>query len=234
MSFVWKDAWVATLESRLAAGDTHAAIAVVLNDTFGTRYNSSTVCKKISRMRMPFGERVTGQKGWPDPIKQKLTELYNHAALLSYADLTSQINAEFGTDFSRNAVIGQSRRLGLKGKKPASTGGGVRRPRMPSDSEHRPRIRIIRANGNTTQQRIIVCTETAQPKLRAVDIVPLNLTLDELERGHCRQPFGDGPFLFCGHPVREGSSYCRAHHSLNYTAPIRKNPPVEYRHWRTA
>lgn len=39
---------------------------------------------------------------------------------------------------------------------------------------------------------------------------PLNLSLNDLEPHHCRWPYGDGPFVFCGHPKDEGS-YCAYH-----------------------
>jgi GcrA cell cycle regulator len=48
-----------------------------------------------------------------------------------------------------------------------------------------------------------------------VEIVPLNLSLLDLEPGNCRWPFGNGPFLFCGHPSMEGSKYCTPHFYLS-------------------
>jgi hypothetical protein len=39
-------------------------------------------------------------------------------------------------------------------------------------------------------------------------------TLLELEGGDCRYPFGDGPFLFCGDPAQDKSSYCSGHHEI--------------------
>lgn len=46
---------------------------------------------------------------------------------------------------------------------------------------------------------------------------PLNLTLDELREDSCRWPYGDGPFTFCGHPKKGGSSYCVTHHAMAFT-----------------
>jgi len=35
----------------------------------------------------------------------------------------------------------------------------------------------------------------------------------DLEDGDCRFPFGESaPYLFCGDPAQEKSSYCPAHH----------------------
>jgi GcrA cell cycle regulator len=59
-------------------------------------------------------------------------------------------------------------------------------------------------------------TETV--KLRCVEIDPRHLSLVELERGDCRYPYGgdeEGEAItFCGHPRREGSSYCAPHFYL--------------------
>jgi GcrA cell cycle regulator len=52
-------------------------------------------------------------------------------------------------------------------------------------------------------------------KLRCVAITPRHLALIELEPGDCRYPYGGDvegePITFCGHPRREGSSYCPSH-----------------------
>jgi len=39
----------------------------------------------------------------------------------------------------------------------------------------------------------------------------LHLNLSELEPRHCRFPYGDGPFTFCGHPKLANTSYCESH-----------------------
>jgi GcrA cell cycle regulator len=48
--------------------------------------------------------------------------------------------------------------------------------------------------------------------------VPRHLSLLELEPNDCRYPFGgdeDGEAItFCGHPRRQGSSYCVSHFHL--------------------
>lgn len=45
-------------------------------------------------------------------------------------------------------------------------------------------------------------------------VVPLNIDLDDLKNRQCRYPYGDGPFTFCGHPVRDNSPYCEEHHKI--------------------
>lgn len=51
---------------------------------------------------------------------------------------------------------------------------------------------------------------------------PLLVSIDDLASKMCRQPYGDGPFRFCGHKVKEGSSYCPYHHQINWR-PINKD-----------
>lgn len=45
-------------------------------------------------------------------------------------------------------------------------------------------------------------------------------TLFELEDNDCRYPYGNGPYLFCGDPKQEQSSYCSHHHSVCWVKPI--------------
>lgn len=50
--------------------------------------------------------------------------------------------------------------------------------------------------------------------LRCEEIVPLHVTLMDLQPNGCRYPYGDGPFTFCGHPKLIGASYCLDHFDL--------------------
>jgi hypothetical protein len=46
-------------------------------------------------------------------------------------------------------------------------------------------------------------------------------TLLELEDGDCRYPFGESaPYLFCGDPAQDKSSYCSACHAIAWVKPI--------------
>lgn len=126
---------------------------------------------------------------------------------------------------TRNAIIGRIHRMKLpapevkkplRPKKARAKKAGAKK----SSANHETMItRIVRSNGNSNQMRVLSVTERAQYKVRCVELEPLNKTLLDLERGECRQPYGDGPFTFCGHPAKEGSSYCVPHHHLNWQVP---------------
>ncbi len=66
-------------------------------------------------------------------------------------------------------------------------------------------------------------------QLRCVAITPRHLALIDLEPADCRYPYGGGaegePITFCGHPRREGSSYCASHvHLTSLSEPDEKRP----------
>ena len=67
-------------------------------------------------------------------------------------------------------------------------------------------------------QRPPVFEAVPMKKLRCVEIDPRHLSLMELKTGDCRYPYGgdaEGEAItFCGHPQREGASYCAPHFHL--------------------
>jgi hypothetical protein len=59
-------------------------------------------------------------------------------------------------------------------------------------------------------------TEKAKPKPKPKEVQPVSLA--ELERHHCRWPLGErAPYLFCAHPIEEGTPYCPAHCRASYS-----------------
>ncbi len=117
----------------------------------------------------------------------------------------SQAAAALG-GITRNAVIGKVRRLGLEGR--ASGNASLRKfhPRTPkAPSDRAPRKRYPSA----PQPRPNLAPEEIE--LRVAAVIPLHVTLMDLERHQCRYPYGDQAFTFCGHPQFGESSYCSAH-----------------------
>ena len=133
---------------------------------------------------------------------------------LPYSEIARRINAEFNTDYTRNATIGRARRMGLAG--PAEN-SRPRKPRKPRRVPFRKMRKHRAAKPRLVPQRPVL-RRAAALKLRCVGIEPRHLSLIALEVGDCRYPYGgdkdNEAITFCGHPQREGSSYCAAHFHL--------------------
>ena len=133
---------------------------------------------------------------------------------MSFAEAARALNERFGTACSRNAAIGRARRMGM-----SSPGRAKRavRPKSPKPIATRLRKRRERAlSGDAAKTD--VRERAAALQLRCVAINPRHVSLIELEEPDCRYPYGGDtegePITFCGHPRREGSSYCVSHFHL--------------------
>lgn len=169
------------------------------------------------------------QTNWASEHSDALRECL--AKGMSFAESADAINAKFDTAYSRNATIGRARRMGGVGPdRPAAL------PRSPQKVTP-PRLRKLRERQATESRGLVPSFERAERiKLRCVQIVPRHLSLMDLEAGDCRYPYGgddDGEAItFCGHPQREGSSYCAGHFHLTRgpgTASERAAVPVSLR-----
>lgn len=153
---------------------------------------------------------------WTDETKAFVAELYNAPGICSYSDMARLINDKFQTNYTRAAVLGVSRRMGLKGKPSAPSNKKTSSARVHLVG----RIRIVRAAGNTDNLRII---QTFQPEtispVRCAEVDPRMVSLIDLEKNECRYPYGENTILFCGHPIQPDSSYCPAHRALCYVKP---------------
>jgi len=136
---------------------------------------------------------------------------------MSYSEIAGAINEKFNTAYTRNATLGRARRMGLGS--PVRPGDEFAHwPKRPPPAKARrqpaPRERHI----SEFMRPMPVFEPVEMPKLRCVEIVPRQLSLVELEPGDCRYPYGgdeEGDAItFCGHPRRQGSSYCAPHFHL--------------------
>ena len=136
---------------------------------------------------------------------------------MSYSQIAEAINAKFGTFYSRNAALGRARRMGLC--RPDRRGDRLAHfPKRPPPAKaarlEQPRERHV----PEFMKPMPAFERIDQPKLRCVEVVPRHLALVELEVDDCRYPYGgdeEGDVItFCGHPRREGSSYCAPHFHL--------------------
>ena len=131
---------------------------------------------------------------------------------MSFGEAADAINAKFDTSFTRNAALGRARRMGLASShRPAEQ----RRPPQPS----LPRFREVRERSLSDSTAPVTPSRPREGvNLRCIEIVPRHLSLLQLEAGDCRYPYGgdaDGEAItFCGHPQRDGSSYCAGHFHL--------------------
>lgn len=125
----------------------------------------------------------------------------------SMAETAKALNIEFGTEYSRNAIIGRANRLGLKSNVPKSQ-GSKRQARYHGGEKPKYVRKIV-----VKKPPVFKC-DTATG-LRVADVVPRMITLIELAPGDCRWPYGDGPFVFCGCAVISEGSYCEAHQALS-------------------
>lgn len=139
--------------------------------------------------------------------------LRDHVASgLSFSQIAGEINRRFGTSYTRSAVIGRARRMGLattaRVDSPpiAPTTPGAARPARPN-----PPAALVQPPKSAFKR--------AEPvKLRCIGIRPRLVGLIELAQGDCRYPYGGDKegeeITFCGHPRQPGSSYCSPHFRL--------------------
>jgi GcrA cell cycle regulator len=136
------------------------------------------------------------------------------ALRLSFLEAARAINKKFKTAYSRNAVLGRAKRMGLAGHKklelpahatPSLNRLGEGRPAQPSTPRFLWPLPAIE--------------RTEPSKLRCVEIQPRHLSVVDLERADCRYPYGGDEeseaITFCGHPCHPGSSYCTPHFHLS-------------------
>jgi GcrA cell cycle regulator len=148
---------------------------------------------------------------WAREHSDALREYFGHG--MSFSEIAEAINARFNTAYSRSAVLGRAKRIGLaRADRPSDR--SRRRPgaRLPDPPQRRER----HAPAWPWPTPVI---EAVKPvKLRCVEIEPRHVSLLALEPDDCRYPYGgeeEGEAItFCAHPRRQGSSYCKAHFDL--------------------
>ncbi len=168
------------------------------------------------------------QINWPPEHCDALRECL--AKGLSFAEAADAINARFHAAYSRNATIGRAKRMGLAAlDRPKRLSRGSQQPHSPQLGKSGERAAEVKPEPPSSER-------PERVKLRCVQIVPRHLSVIELEAGDCRYPYGgdaDGEAItFCGHPQREGSSYCLGHFNLTRgpdTASDRAANPVALR-----
>ena len=136
------------------------------------------------------------------------------ARRLSFSEVAAVINKRFNTTYSRNAVIGRARRMGLAG---ADRPGPL--PCVQPQLNRPGELCSVVPKSPKFHWPMPPSREVKPVQPRCVEIEPRHLSLVELDRSDCRYPYGgdeEGEAItFCGHPRRPGSSYCTPHFHLS-------------------
>lgn len=122
------------------------------------------------------------------------------------------IGAEMG--LSRRAVVGKVYRLKLDKRATLvkKQRAGIR--------DMRPSRRVSNPVGASGFQVKSTAVRRATPD---ADVVPLHVSLDDLERGHCRWPYGESlPYTFCGCEKIDKGPYCYGHSELSKGVSLRQ------------
>jgi GcrA cell cycle regulator len=141
---------------------------------------------------------------------------------LSYSEIADAINLKFGTNYSRSAVLGRARRMGLCDVSPPKASP----PQAPVSPVSAISATLPCAEQRTPRLvRIPDFARTEAAPLRCADVNPRHVALIDLGRSDCRYPYGGDaegePITFCGRPRRKGAGYCTPHFHLT------RNPDIE-------
>jgi GcrA cell cycle regulator len=190
------------------------------------------------------------QSNWEEAHSTALRDYVEKG--MTFSEIARALNERFGTAYSRNAAIGRARRMGLASPERA---GGEKRPNAAKQpdmrwlrqlhAKSRAKIQTKSPTKSPTKSlagpvpssipKPLVKRSTferaAELQLRCVAITPKHLALIDLEEGDCRYPYGgdadNEPITFCGHPRREGSSYCTSHFHLTSAVELRERIPLK-------
>jgi len=116
---------------------------------------------------------------------------------LSAGQTSKEISRIAGYTISRNAMIGAAKRRGLKFH--SELNGKNKSPRKTI------RLRRVRQRKPPS---------IPMPVEQEIPDDFLGITILDLPLNGCRFPNGTGPYLFCGQPQWNSSSYCRHHHQI--------------------
>ena len=181
----WQDKWIDMTAKIYAIGGTAETIAKAINSMYGTSFTKNSVIGKINRQRSAGDKRFLDKK--PEVINGKpiqgLLDLWNEGAS------SVEIAEQYGV--SRSTVGVKAAQYGLK-------------PRPKNHFLQQQKKQLTDQN-KSISEKYTGMTSFVSPK-------SLGLSLMDLSRNQCRFVIGDGPYLFCGLPVQEGSSvpYCRS------------------------
>lgn len=134
---------------------------------------------------------------WPAEHETALRALVL-AGAGSHSIMARLLNEQFGTAYSRNALIGKVSRMGMRiVDKPHP----VNKKKSANPARRRKAVPAAKP----------FPVETDLSAFRCVEVVPKNVSLVDLPIDGCHWPYGDNPFVFCGHPKLGSAPYCGSH-----------------------
>lgn len=143
---------------------------------------------------------------WTEQQVDRLRDLCGSPECGTSAWVARQINKEFGTNYTKNAVIGKMGRSDIGAPHPK----GNTRP-----TERAAKIRKPKPKFNFAKPLSVPIIDNSPPTMPTE--FPNKCNLFELNNETCRWPCGDPgttEFFFCGQPEADLSNkvpYCRAH-----------------------
>ena len=150
---------------------------------------------------------------WNTERDALLTELHGQKCQPSFSIMAAEINKEFGTGFTRNALIGRASRIKL-GKRLHKVNSKFEKQTLPRKPRQPPKPRQRYVPESKRMMTIFESREVLE--FQCAEVEPLNISLLDLQPSDCRWPYGEGQeILFCGHQKVDVSSYCFHHLALS-------------------
>jgi hypothetical protein len=142
---------------------------------------------------------------WTREITNTLLKLVDENPNHSYEQIAKIMSARFSLKFTKNSLIGKSRRL-----------------RMP---ERPPKVIVVTKEGKT----IPIPPVIVRPAPGA------RLTIYELREGDCKWPMckveDQPPYIYCGKPALLGRSWCKEHFKEVHDRTTYGNAKIAHPKW---
>lgn len=164
-------------------------LAKSLSRKFGKRISKGAVAGRLKRLGLGVSVEVRKQRfvaanaKWTPEQDDALRE---GLETLCYRDIATFINHKFGTDFTKDAIVGRTKRLGLSAAK-------------------RPVLKVNLGPDGFVPR--VVRTDSRRKTILELGAMECRWADDDRN--------ADGLHTFCGNRTGDGSSYCPAHAELN-------------------
>lgn len=173
-------------------------------------YSRNAVIGKCGRM----GLRLAGGKARNDSKPKRRVDSWTEETWRRLAEMwnAGRSSAEIAKSFGISESRVKQRAAERRDLCPARANGW----------NTRKAAQFRRAAGRYASRHDVRLREHASDEAQSYDATALNVTMMDIRSGQCRWPVNaperGGEFLFCGHEVAAGKSYCQ-HHHLRGTVP---------------